>query len=200
MTRFAIILVLVAIAFGSAVAAENAQQPSVEFKVQPIGHVKKADDRMLIVMDKKYQDGLLGLRNTGQDFEDKNTGGHSRTHMQILTAPLSHEQVNISRTGGDVATKMGVPRPLAAPPRGTRPPRQTPLCYSGSPATATGILSLTVAAIPPMHGLFVRAPGEAERTPGRPLAALPPLPAAPEPSLVVVPASRGCAGVRHDGR
>ena len=61
MTRFAITLVLVAIAFGSAVAAEDAQQPVAEFKVHPIGHVKKADDRMLIVLNKKYQDGLLGL-------------------------------------------------------------------------------------------------------------------------------------------
>lgn len=61
MTRFAITLVLAAIAFGSVVAAENAQQPAAEFKVHPIGHVKKANDRMLIVLDKKYQDGLLGL-------------------------------------------------------------------------------------------------------------------------------------------
>ena len=62
MIRFTITPVLAtAIAFGSAVAAEDAQQPATEFKVHPIGHVKKADDRMLIVLDKKYQDGLLGL-------------------------------------------------------------------------------------------------------------------------------------------
>ena len=44
MIQFAVTLVLAtAIAFGSAVAAEDAQQPATEFKVHPIGHVKKAD-------------------------------------------------------------------------------------------------------------------------------------------------------------
>jgi hypothetical protein len=64
MIRFTVTFVLLAAAIplGNAVAAEDAQQPAAtEFKVHPIGHIKKADDRMLIVLDKKYQDGLLGL-------------------------------------------------------------------------------------------------------------------------------------------
>jgi hypothetical protein len=65
MIRFTITFVLAAaIPLGNAVAADDAQQPAAtEFKVHAIGHVKKADDRMLIVLDKKYQDGLLGLSN-----------------------------------------------------------------------------------------------------------------------------------------
>lgn len=60
MTRFAIAFILIPL--GNVVAADDAQQPATtEFKVHPIGHVKKADDRTLIVLDKKYQDGLLGL-------------------------------------------------------------------------------------------------------------------------------------------
>lgn len=53
---------LVACSVGQALAAESAPPASaLELKVHPIGHVAKADGRTLIVLDKKYQDGLLGL-------------------------------------------------------------------------------------------------------------------------------------------
>ena len=42
-------------------AEEAAQQPNATFAVHPIGHVKKTEDRTLIVLDDKYQPGLLGL-------------------------------------------------------------------------------------------------------------------------------------------
>jgi len=42
-------------------AAEDARQPAAEFQVHPIGRARKAGDRMLIVLDEKDQDGLLGL-------------------------------------------------------------------------------------------------------------------------------------------
>ena len=42
-------------------ADETQQLQSTPFTVQPIGFVRKADGRILIVLDKKYQPGLLGL-------------------------------------------------------------------------------------------------------------------------------------------
>jgi len=39
----------------------QADEVAAEFKVYPIGHVRKSDDRTLIVLDKKYGPGLLGL-------------------------------------------------------------------------------------------------------------------------------------------
>jgi tRNA-Thr(GGU) m(6)t(6)A37 methyltransferase TsaA len=42
-------------------AGETQQQQRKTFTVQPIGFVRKADGRTLIVLEKKYQPGLLGL-------------------------------------------------------------------------------------------------------------------------------------------
>ena len=47
--------------FNRANGDEQAAAP--EFKVRPIGTVQKADDRILIVLDKKFQPGLLGLKD-----------------------------------------------------------------------------------------------------------------------------------------
>jgi tRNA (adenine37-N6)-methyltransferase len=60
---FSLALVLaVALPLANAVAADDAPQPApTEFTVHPIGQVKKSDGRTLIVLDKKYQEGLLGL-------------------------------------------------------------------------------------------------------------------------------------------
>jgi tRNA-Thr(GGU) m(6)t(6)A37 methyltransferase TsaA len=60
---------LIGLALVSLPRSSNAQprrmatesETTVEFKIQPIGHVKKTDDRTFIVLDKKYQPGLLGL-------------------------------------------------------------------------------------------------------------------------------------------
>lgn len=63
MFRFATICVLAAaMPLGNLLAAEDAPPAAPpEFKMTPIGYVKKTDDRTTIVLDKKYQDGLLGL-------------------------------------------------------------------------------------------------------------------------------------------
>ena len=42
-------------------AEELGQRQSAAFSVHTIGHVKKTEDRTLIVLDKKYEPGLLGL-------------------------------------------------------------------------------------------------------------------------------------------
>lgn len=47
-----------AVLFARSLAAEPAAK---SFTVYPIGYVEKIDERMVIVIDKKYQDGLLGL-------------------------------------------------------------------------------------------------------------------------------------------
>lgn len=61
MPRFAIALVATVIAAATSAAENGTSQPATEFKVWPIGYVKKADDHTLIVLDKQYQPGLLGL-------------------------------------------------------------------------------------------------------------------------------------------
>jgi len=48
---------------------EAPQQQSTKFILYPIGFVSKADGRALIVLDRKYQPGLLGL------------GGPSHVHV-----------------------------------------------------------------------------------------------------------------------
>jgi tRNA-Thr(GGU) m(6)t(6)A37 methyltransferase TsaA len=89
MTRFAITFVLAAgIPLGSAVAAEDTQQSApTEFKVHPIGYVKKSDDRMLIVLDKKYQEGLLGLEQWSHVqviwWFDQNDTPQQRSILQV---------------------------------------------------------------------------------------------------------------------
>lgn len=89
MTRFAITLVLAAaIPLGNAVASDDAQQAAAtEFKVHPIGHIKKADDRTLIVLDKQYQPGLLGLDGFSHVLVfwwfDKNDTPEGRSVLQV---------------------------------------------------------------------------------------------------------------------
>jgi len=64
MRRVSIALVgaLAAVASVDAVAAEEAEpQQSTTFAVRPIGSVKKAEGQTLIVLDSKYEPGLLGL-------------------------------------------------------------------------------------------------------------------------------------------
>ena len=65
MKRFSIALAwALAVAIPSArfvEADETRRQLSTTFVVQPIGYVQKAEGRTLIVLDKKYHKGLLGL-------------------------------------------------------------------------------------------------------------------------------------------
>jgi hypothetical protein len=47
-----------AIFTGNLHAAEDAP---AEFKMRPIGHVQKTEDKTLIVLEKEHEPGLLGL-------------------------------------------------------------------------------------------------------------------------------------------
>ena len=59
MLRYTIACALVTVVFSCNLFAADDTPP--EFKMLPIGHVKKSEGRTLIVLDKKYQPGLLGV-------------------------------------------------------------------------------------------------------------------------------------------
>ena len=86
MTRCSIAFTLIAtvLLFTRVDAAEN--EPT-EFKVHPIGHVKKSEDRTLIVLDKKYQPGLLGLEGYSHIYIfwwfDRNDTPKKRAILQV---------------------------------------------------------------------------------------------------------------------
>ena len=68
---------------GSRATAEEAKA----FTVHPIGQVQKAEGRSLIVLDKKYQQGLLGLDGFSHVFVfwwfDKNDTPEKRAILQV---------------------------------------------------------------------------------------------------------------------
>ncbi len=68
-------------------AAETEPRQSRTFEVQPIGHVKKAEGRTLIVLDKKHQPGLLGLDGYSHVFMfwwfDRNDTPEKRSILQV---------------------------------------------------------------------------------------------------------------------
>jgi tRNA-Thr(GGU) m(6)t(6)A37 methyltransferase TsaA len=62
MNRLLIGLAVVIAAASFCAAADDAQDTAAtEFKMRPIGHVQKSEDKTLIVLDKEYEPGLLGL-------------------------------------------------------------------------------------------------------------------------------------------
>jgi tRNA-Thr(GGU) m(6)t(6)A37 methyltransferase TsaA len=89
MTRFAFALVAAAIAAtaGSAETDGTPQPAATEFKMRPLGYVKKSGDRTLIVLDKKYQEGLLGLEQWSHVqviwWFDKNDTPQQRAILQV---------------------------------------------------------------------------------------------------------------------
>ena len=89
MIRFAIALVLAAgIHLGNVIAEEEAQQATpTEFKVRPIGHVQKMGERIVVILDKKYQEGLLGLEHWSHIqviwWFDKNDTPEKRATLQV---------------------------------------------------------------------------------------------------------------------
>ena len=89
MTRFALIFVLTAGVHLSHVVAEEITQPTtpIEFTVRPIGHVQKVGERTVIVIDKKYQEGLLGLEHWSHVqviwWFDKNDTPEKRAVLQV---------------------------------------------------------------------------------------------------------------------
>jgi tRNA-Thr(GGU) m(6)t(6)A37 methyltransferase TsaA len=82
MQRLLITLTFVAILFGHAQAQEQKT-----FTVQPIGKVGKAEGKTLLVLDKKYQDGLLGLDGWSHVqvmwWFDKNDTPQKRAVLQV---------------------------------------------------------------------------------------------------------------------
>ena len=73
---------------GNVVGAEDAQQATpIEFRVQRIGHVQNSGDRTLIVLEKKYEDGLLGLDQWSHAqviwWFDKNDTPQKRAILQV---------------------------------------------------------------------------------------------------------------------
>ena len=68
-------------------ADDTPQAAPTEFKMRPIGHVKKSEDRTLIVLDKKYRPGLLGLDGFSHVYVfwwfDKNDTAEGRAVLQV---------------------------------------------------------------------------------------------------------------------
>ena len=89
MSRFAIAFILaVGIHLGNVTAEEDAQQVRpTEFTVRPIGHVQKKGERIVIILDKKYQEGLLGLEHWSHVqviwWFDKNDTPEKRAILQV---------------------------------------------------------------------------------------------------------------------
>ena len=64
-----------------------AEDTAAEFKMRPIGHVKKSEGRTLVVLDKKYQPGLLGVDGYSHIYMiwwfDKNDTPEKRATLQV---------------------------------------------------------------------------------------------------------------------
>jgi tRNA-Thr(GGU) m(6)t(6)A37 methyltransferase TsaA len=65
----------------------RSRQSEKIFTVRPIGHIQKADGRTLIVLEKKYQPGLLGLDGFSHIqviwWFDKNDTPEKRSILQV---------------------------------------------------------------------------------------------------------------------
>lgn len=70
-----------------ATADETQHQGEKVLMMRPIGHVQKAEDRTLIVLDKKFQPGLLGLEEWSHVqvfwWFDKNDTPEKRSIFQV---------------------------------------------------------------------------------------------------------------------
>jgi tRNA-Thr(GGU) m(6)t(6)A37 methyltransferase TsaA len=85
MFRYIIACALVTIIFACNLLA--ADDTPTEFKMRPIGHVKKTEGQTLIVLDKKYQPGLLGVDGYSHIFMiwwfDRNDTPEKRATLQV---------------------------------------------------------------------------------------------------------------------
>jgi tRNA-Thr(GGU) m(6)t(6)A37 methyltransferase TsaA len=69
-------------------AADDSQTTAAtEFKMQPIGHVQKTEDKTLIVLEKEYEPGLLGLDGFSHAYVfwwfDRNDTPEKRATLQV---------------------------------------------------------------------------------------------------------------------
>lgn len=80
------ICLLLFVAVVAGIASAQAGEPA-EYTLHPIGQVKKSDDRTLIVLDKKYQPGLLGLDGYSHIYVfwwfDRNDTPQRRSVLQV---------------------------------------------------------------------------------------------------------------------
>ncbi|MBM4088609.1 MAG: tRNA (N6-threonylcarbamoyladenosine(37)-N6)-methyltransferase TrmO [Planctomycetes bacterium] len=89
MIHFAIAVLLAAgVLPGDPAAGEETRQAMpVEYQVHPIGHVRKSGDRTLIVLDKKFEPGVLGLDQWSHVqviwWFDKNDTPEKRAVLQV---------------------------------------------------------------------------------------------------------------------
>jgi len=72
---------------GTGQAADNEQVEATQFTVYPIGWVRKAEGRTTIVVDKKYEPGLMGLENFSHVWVlywfDRNDTPEKRSILQV---------------------------------------------------------------------------------------------------------------------
>jgi tRNA-Thr(GGU) m(6)t(6)A37 methyltransferase TsaA len=85
---FALLIVVLGIFSAPRVWPHDAQQKAVkEFKVYPIGYVRKAEGRTTIVLDKKYQPGLLRFEKLSEVWVlwwfDRNDTPEKRSVLQV---------------------------------------------------------------------------------------------------------------------
>lgn len=75
-------------------AGEPEKQQDKTFTLQTIGHVRKTDDRTQIVLDKKYQPGLLGLEGFSHIYMlwwfDRNDTPEKRATLRVH--PMGNRQ------------------------------------------------------------------------------------------------------------
>jgi tRNA-Thr(GGU) m(6)t(6)A37 methyltransferase TsaA len=87
MKRLSLAFAAAIVAATSTPAEPGQNRATTEFKMHPIGHVKKSEDRTLIVLDKEYQPGLLGLGGFSHVYVlwwfDKNDTPEKRATLQV---------------------------------------------------------------------------------------------------------------------
>jgi tRNA-Thr(GGU) m(6)t(6)A37 methyltransferase TsaA len=78
---------LVFLAAVSSVSFGGDEEKPTEFKVRPIGYVRKTDDTTLIVLNKKYQPGLLRMEKRKEIWVlwwfDRNDTPEKRAILQV---------------------------------------------------------------------------------------------------------------------
>lgn len=66
---------------------DEPEQQGTTFRVHPIGYVKKTDDRTLLILDERYQPGLLGLEGFSHIYTlwwfDRNDNPKKRSILQV---------------------------------------------------------------------------------------------------------------------
>ena len=80
-------ILLLCLCPGQSVDADDAPKEAKKFTVYPIGYVRKAEGRTLIVVDKKYQKALLGVDKLSHIWVlwwfDRNDTPEKRSILQV---------------------------------------------------------------------------------------------------------------------